>query len=385
MGDAVLLLLAMVGHVALWATFYNQVHGRAIPHWLVKLTTIPVYVVVAVVPVLLAWWYIAVGGPLLDPRRTTSLPVLYIGLCNLLGAWAIVYWVVHLRRPPVGKQLSNHTTHYDLAAQLGDTYDGPWLGRTLARVPGNQLLELSVHEKELEIPRLPPELDGLTIAHLTDFHFTGKVGKAWFQEVVRRTNELDADLVALTGDLVDKEKTFPWLGDTLGRLRARHGVYFILGNHDLNVDHRRLREMLRGFGLIDIGSRWQTLRVREGEFVLAGNELPWFAPAADMDAAPPRQANGSPIRIVLAHSPDQLPWARRNDIDLMLAGHTHGGQFRFPIVGPVVTSSLIGSRFAAGTYYCEPTVLHVSRGLSGTVLLRLNCPPELTRLVLRCK
>ncbi|MCE9546081.1 MAG: metallophosphoesterase, partial [Planctomycetia bacterium] len=201
--------------------------------------------------------------------------------------------------------------------------------------------------------------------------------------VVRRANEFDADIIALTGDLVDRERTFPWLHDTLGSLRSKHGAYFVLGNHDLKVDHRRLRELLRGDGLIDLGSRWHSLEIHGRRVILAGNELPWFPPAADLTAIP-RQADGGPLRIVLAHSPDQLPWARDHDVDLMLAGHTHGGQFRFPVIGPVVTCSLVGTRYAAGTYHEAPTVLHVSRGLSGTILLRLNCPPELTRLVLRC-
>src|SRR5439155_520157 len=138
------------------------------------------------------------------------------------------------------------------------------------------------------------------IAHLSDLHFTGHVGRAWFEEVVRRTDALEPDLIAVTGDLVDRQWTFSWIPTTLGRLKARHGVYFILGNHDLKVDHRRLREL------------------------------------------------------------------------------------RCTLIGPVVTSCLFGSHYAAGTYYKPPTVMHVSRGLSGTVLMRVNCPPELTRLVLRC-
>jgi predicted MPP superfamily phosphohydrolase len=90
------------------------------------------------------------------------------------------------------------------------------------------------------------------------------------------------------------------------------------------------------------------------------------------------------VRILLAHSPDQLSWARRNDIDLMLAGHTHGGQIRFPLIGPILAPSRYGVRYAAGTFYLPPVVMHVSRGISGLQPLRFNCPPELTKLVLRC-
>ncbi|MCE9553031.1 MAG: hypothetical protein K8T91_06590, partial [Planctomycetes bacterium] len=231
MVDALLLILALVGHLALWVTVYNQIHGRAIPRWMIKTTNIPIYLIVACVPGLLIWWYVSqdeVLWPTLLWRRP-ALPALYIGLCDVLAVIVGVRWVIHMQRPPASMQWSNHTTHHDLLAILGEHYDGPPLGEWLARLPANQLLDLAVHEKEIEIPRLPRELDGLVIAHLSDLHFTGHVGKSWFEEVVRRANEFDADIIALTGDLVDRERTFPWLHDTLGSLRSKHGAYFVLG------------------------------------------------------------------------------------------------------------------------------------------------------------
>ena len=125
--------------------------------------------------------------------------------------------------------------------------------------------------------------------HLSDLHFTGRVGKAFFQEVVDLTNELEPDLVAITGDLVDTNACIDWMPDTLGQLTARHGVYFVLGNHDLTGRHAR-----------GCGGRWSTRawstwaaagcesRSNGAPIVLAGNELPWFPPAADMRDAPPR-------------------------------------------------------------------------------------------------
>jgi hypothetical protein len=133
---------------------------------------------------------------------------------------------------------------------------------------------------------------------------------------------------------------------------------------------------------------------------LAGNELPWFGPpparTADPDAAEtsPRSADDSreavdsddarsAFRILLSHSPDQIDWAREHRFDLMLAGHTHGGQIRFPLVGAVVCPSRWGVKYASGVYHEPPTVLHVTRGISGLHPIRLNCRPELTRLILR--
>jgi uncharacterized protein len=89
------------------------------------------------------------------------------------------------------------------------------------------------------------------------------------------------------------------------------------------------------------------------------------------------------FRLLLSHTPDQFPWARSNNFDLMLAGHNHGGQIRLPYLGALITPSLYGFRYAGGVYFEPPTLLHVSRGLAGIHPIRLNCPPELALLVLK--
>jgi hypothetical protein len=88
------------------------------------------------------------------------------------------------------------------------------------------------------------------------------------------------------------------------------------------------------------------------------------------------------FRLLLSHTPDNLPWAKRNNVDLMLSGHNHGGQVVIPILGPVYAPSVNGVRHASGAFWEPPTQLIVSRGISGKHPLRLNCKPELTRLTL---
>jgi predicted MPP superfamily phosphohydrolase len=85
----------------------------------------------------------------------------------------------------------------------------------------------------------------------------------------------------------------------------------------------------------------------------------------------------------LSHSPDQIHWAREHRFDLMLAGHTHGGQIRIPGLGTVIAPSKYGAKYASGAFYVPPTVLHVSRGVAGLTPVRWNCPPEIAKLVLR--
>jgi uncharacterized protein len=262
----------------------------------------------------------------------------------------------------------------------------------------------------LEVPRLAAALDGLSIVHLSDFHLTGRLGKAYFREVVRISNELQPDLVALTGDLMESAAYFDWIPDTFGRLKARYGVFFVLGNHDVRTHAiPRLRLLLEESGLIDLGGRSRQIEINGQPIVLMGNELPWIKhpPAACgfaepgvpllrrssarcdsppdtacEQAAAHGAAAGSSLRIVLSHSPDQLAWARAQHADLMLAGHTHGGQIRIPPLGAIFSPSAWGVKHVAGIFYAPPTILHVTRGVSGDTPVRWRCPPEIAYLKL---
>ncbi len=205
----------------------------------------------------------------------------------------------------------------------------------------------------------------------------------WDAYLLISDNEEKPDIVTITGDLFDNQECVEWGAAVLGKLHARYGVYFILGNHDQRLDSDSVRCELAENGLIGLGGRWTTLELDEGRVVLAGNELPWFVPAADMENCDEKVGPDGLLRILLSHAPDQIEWARRFDFDLMLAGHTHGGQIRLPWLGAVVAPSRLGAQFASGTFHLPPTVLHVSRGVSSLTPLRWNCPPELAILVLR--
>jgi predicted MPP superfamily phosphohydrolase len=262
--------------------------------------------------------------------------------------------------------------------------------RWLVQLPGNEMLRLEVNEKRLAVPRLDSALEGVSIVHLSDLHFTGVISRRFFEHVVELANEMEPDLVAITGDLLDKTACIDWVPYTLGRLRARYGAFFVLGNHDRRVDWRRLRETLEDAGVVDIAGRWLAVKaegpkadLNSGAHVLlAGNELPWFRNVPDMSECPQAIEGRRPLRLLLSHSPDQIVWARRHGFDLVLAGHNHGGQIRLPLIGPVCSPSRFGVKYACGVFDESPTLMHVSRGISGKTPLRYNCPPELTKLVL---
>lgn len=310
-----------------------------------------------------------------------SLPVLGIPwLC-----WRPIWKLEWLEAP---RQIEVH----DLRSQLAEPLALTRKCRTALQIPGNQIGELAVERIELPVAGLPPQLDGYRIAQLSDLHFTGHLSPAMTAWAVERGNGFEPHLFTLTGDIIDKAACVDWLGEALGHAHAADGCYFILGNHDRRVsDPAVVRAAMVRLGWHDVGSRCLPVRLSstaagpagpQAAGVAAqilGNERPWFGAPSELQLEPSSAA----FRLLLAHSPDQIGWARRHGVHLMLAGHTHGGQGRLPLIGPVLSPSWHGSRFASGDFFKPPTTMHVSRGISGAHLLRLRCRPELSLLTLR--
>ena len=252
--------------------------------------------------------------------------------------------------------------------------------RRIALLPGNEQFTLEVNTKTFLLPRMPREWDGLSIVHLADTHFTGAVTRDYFEAVCDQARELKPDLFVFTGDLIDDMARLDWIPQTFGSLNAPYGQYFVLGNHDSYADHERIRVELERSGWIDLSGRSKELVCQNSgpPIVLAGDESPWMGSHPDLSHLPSDR-----FRILVSHTPDNIEWARQTNIDLMLAGHTHGGQIRLPVLGPVYSPSYYGCRFASGIFWLEPTLMYVSRSISGREPIRFNCRPELTKLVLR--
>ncbi len=225
-------------------------------------------------------------------------------------------------------------------------------------------------------------------AFLTDLHLGPYLDAEDLARWVSSAIDLEPDLVLLGGDIVDSR----YRGDLTGlvrqlsRLTAPLGVHAVLGNHD-HSRFRRLDPLLEaldaaGVRLLLNGSE----RVRE-DLVLAGiDDLRVGRPdvqaalgsAEELGAA---GTEGDPALVFLSHNPDVIPEMPRSP-DLLLAGHTHGGQVRLPLIGAVVTSSRYGRRYLDG-WVRAPMPAFVSRGLGVTgVPFRYDCPAELVHLVL---
>jgi len=392
-------LVLLLGHIALWLRAVNHAHSFGLRRVISKGLTLLAMAGMLFMPLLFVLlhgreWLAVLKQGTWDgfwvPSETGLAWLLHwplLGYAVLVaghGLMTLAGWAARrFLHKPVGVLQSSTSQHLNLAQSLDFHPSGNGPRRFLTRLPGNQVFRLEVSEKVLEVARLDPALDGMTIAHLSDLHFIGTIDKTYFQEVVRLANAWSPDLVALTGDLVDDSKYISWIPDTLGQLRGKHGAYFVLGNHDKRVDEVELRRTLVQSGLVDLGSRTRRIAVGSRQLLLAGNERPWFGTAPTLSPCPEIESTERPLRIALAHSPDQFAWARKNDVDLLLAGHTHGGQIQVPGVGPLWAPSHRGVKYASGTFHKTPTTMHVSRGLSGLTPLRINCPPELTLLVLR--
>jgi uncharacterized protein len=248
----------------------------------------------------------------------------------------------------------------------------------LARLPGNEVFRVDFTERTFCLPQLPAEWDGLSILHLTDLHMCGTPDRMFFQQVMDLCRDWEPDLVALTGDIVDSDHHHRWIVPVLGRLRWRVGAFAVLGNHDAWYHPQVIRRQLRKAGFQVLANCWQRHEVRGIPLAVIGHEGPWYRPAPDLSGCP---AEG--FRLCLSHTPDNVRWARRNAIDLMLSGHNHGGQIRLPVIGSVFVPSIYGRRYDSGIFHEPPTLVHVGRGLSGQHPLRYNCRPEVVRIVLR--
>jgi len=378
--SVVLLLGACVGHTFFLVVSLNVLYGWPLPHKVLKLTRKIDVLLVLAGPVFF-WFAMGFSGPGLSWELGQGyLLIPYVVFCWVLGfgvapAAMILY---HLRRPPA-ELLSNDTDTLDVAKELGYKPVGKGNYRKLATLPFNQCFQVDFVERALRLPRLPLALDGLTILHVSDLHLSGTPDKAFYYKVFERClKDALPDIVAVTGDIVETDWHYRWIVPILGRLRWTAAGLAILGNHDAWRDTSLIRKRLRRAGYRVLGNTWEKIEVRGEPVVVIGHEGPWFTPEPDLSDCP-----ADHFRLCLSHTPDNIAWAKRHRIDLMLSGHVHGGQIRFPLIGSVFVPSRYSRRYDSGTFFEPPTLLHVSRGLAGQHPLRFNCRPEVTRLILR--
>ena len=242
--------------------------------------------------------------------------------------------------------------------------------------------QLVVERIPIPIKNLPPGLEGFRIAQITDIHLYPLTKPALVSQAVEITNGLKPDLIVLTGDYVWHEaEVIHELTPILARLNARHGVYAIMGNHDIWTDEALIMAAFAEARLPMLVNQGLTISEGGASFYLAGLDDGWSG-APDLDAALTGMPSGAPV-ILLYHEPDL---ARDTSLDprisLQLSGHTHGGQIRLPLIGAPVLPYL-GWKYDQGLYKVNDMWLYTNRGIGMTnIPFRYNCPPEISEFTL---
>ncbi len=249
------------------------------------------------------------------------------------------------------------------------------IGALVARHP--RLVEI-----EIPIDDLPPALNGFSIAQISDVHVGATIRRGFVERLVTRVNALKADLIAITGDLVDgsvlqlSQHTAP-----LASLTARHGTYFVTGNHEYYSGEREWTREIERLGLIVLKNRHVVLDHDGASLVLAGvNDVGahHFDPAQRSD--PAAALRGAPAnagaKILLAHQPSSAGAAQSAGFDVQLSGHTHGGQF-----WPWNHFIRYFQPFTAGLHRLQNLWVYVNRGTGyWGPPNRFGVPSEITRI-----
>ena len=246
----------------------------------------------------------------------------------------------------------------------------------------DETLSPVVDNVEIPIKNLKPGLEGFTIAQLSDIHLQPYTKPELVKKAVEMTNALNPDLVVLTGDYVwhDQEAAFE-LAPILAGLKARHGIYSVLGNHDYWLDVRATVRAFEEEGLPMLVNQGLEINTGNGSFYLAGMDDGWSG-KPDLKKTLENAPADVPV-VLLLHEPDLVDETSLDPrITLQLSGHTHGGQVLVMGKPPIFTPHL-GKIYSQGLFHVNDTWLYTNRGLGViSVPLRYNCPPEITLLTL---
>lgn len=256
--------------------------------------------------------------------------------------------------------------------------------------------DLRIRRYTVTLPHLSPRLAGLRIVHLSDTHLGTRVPTEHVQEAVRRAVELDPDLVALVGDYVERDtRRIDEAADLFLPLTQRFPTVSVLGNHDWYADGPAMRAALQRAGARHIDNdrvfltpeRALSDRHAPGSLCIAG--LADLSEDVVNSERALRDIPGDTARLLLSHNPDAAelhdltrPSAPR--VDLMLSGHTHGGQVRIPFLGAPIVPSAFGQKYAEGLVRGPAFPVLISRGVGMSIIpVRFRCPPEILEITLQ--
>lgn len=251
--------------------------------------------------------------------------------------------------------------------------------------------QMSIDDVAISFPDLPAGLDGFTILQISDLHVGPFMDSTMLQSIVRRINTMAPDLIVITGDIINWGSAYiDEAAAGLAGLHAEYGVYAVLGNHDFYCDIGSLCGKLEKEGVQILRNDWREIRPEGGGLLqLVGIDDPKdrLRRASNIQNLKKavRRAPDAGFKVLLSHRPTVFAAAADMGMRLTLAGHTHAGQLISPFgKGRAWSLAKLFYDRDYGLYDLHGSYLYINRGL-GVVgpPLRINCPREITRMVLR--
>jgi predicted MPP superfamily phosphohydrolase len=265
------------------------------------------------------------------------------------------------------------------------------LALSLSWAAGVEPGQLRVRSEEMTSPHWPAAVPKLRVVFIADLHVGAPhVPIARVDKLVAIANRADADVVLLGGDyiahvLFGEKVAYDAIARSLGALRARHGVYAVMGNHDhWDGEVGRLKDALSAAGIVVLENEARRIAVPGGHVWLVG-----LGDSTTRHLEPEKAFRGVPFAspmvepvIVFAHDPSVFASVPR-EVSVILAGHTHGGQLRVPFFGAVFNASRAPLRHSRGIIQEHGKQMYVTAGIGTSVLpIRFNCPPEFAILTI---
>lgn len=250
--------------------------------------------------------------------------------------------------------------------------------------------QIDITHRTFALRNLPDAFVGMRLAQISDIHLEEFTEPSYLEEVVHRVNALQPELVFLTGDFISRGpgprsvalRAAGRAAEILSGLKAPQRVA-ILGNHDVAVNADLVVHELEAHGTPVLVDSYLPLERRMERLIIAGSDDAGTR-TPDPFLAIPKDPR-APV-IFLVHEPDYIDIFRHHPrfplVDLMLSGHTHGGQVRLPFIGPLALPPM-GKKYVEGHFQFDHLQLYVNRGIGTVGLpLRLNCPSEITSITL---
>jgi len=252
----------------------------------------------------------------------------------------------------------------------------------------NDTQHIRIRERVIHATKLAPETPELRIVHITDVQMDPRTGPPLVRAFAHKINELNPDLVLFSGDLVTSGTEFIAQAATLlGQIKARHGVFACLGDHDYWADPQGITRSLNEHGIVVIDDESRLIEIGSAQLEVTGvTNIYSRRPSADRLHQLATSHNPRRVSIFLTHQPSEalIEWAQRNGYDIFLAGHTHGGQVVLNYFGFRLTPGMLETRFISGFYQVGQMLVSVSNGLGLTFApLRFQAPAEITLLRLK--